>query len=679
MPLISKVGQRSTGVRLMFLAMYALLAAGAATMIYPFGLMLAMSTVGRGECQEFRLVPRYLVSEAALFKRYLLDSIPTGWGGGAIQDYPINIIAGWFGRDYWFTSADVAETDLAPVMDLPPAQRRARAGDMRAFLLEACPGEFKMPAFMFDSDGPFALMPDFYAWLRAKYGSLEAVNRAYNDNAAIWEEVGAPVEQPNRRPEQRARNLDWRAFLEQRPPARLGLFDANYHVFRLANRLDLPPDFSGPRAPDGAVIRSLITYDDLMAGRLDPDAIAMFFRKFAPPLYMRIDPALAAGAWQAFLRERGRDPGLPLNERLPDDLMLAGLWATFAQRDCPVAALSLVRPEDHWRAFLRARYADVAALNRAHGAAYRSFDEAVLPHAVFRHDCFLRERPGLRRAYLLNNYRKVLEFAVLHGAAMRVTLIYIVLMIAATLTVNPLAAYAMSRFRLKESHHILLFLLVTMTFPGEVLMIPNFLMIKSFPLGQLAMAAACLLLFYGMFRKLARRLPLPLALLAAAVVPAILAGWVLPRLAARYDLNLSVSLMNSFWALILPSLANGYGIFLLKGFFDSLPPELYEAGLIDGAGEFRMFWQITLPLSKPILAVMALGAFSSAYGAFMHAFLTCQDPKMWTFMVFLYEFQQTHSLPLVMASLVVAAIPTLLVFIFCQNIILRGIVIPTFK
>jgi multiple sugar transport system permease protein len=141
----------------------------------------------------------------------------------------------------------------------------------------------------------------------------------------------------------------------------------------------------------------------------------------------------------------------------------------------------------------------------------------------------------------------------------------------------------------------------------------------------------------------------------------------------------SISLMNTFWALVLPGLANGYGIFLLKGFFDSLPPELYEAGLIDGAGELRMFWRITLPMSKPILAVIALGAFSGAYGAFMHAFLICQDPRMWTLMVFLYEFQQMHTLPLVMASLVVAAIPTLLVFVFCQNVILRGIVIPTFK
>ena len=101
--------------------------------------------------------------------------------------------------------------------------------------------------------------------------------------------------------------------------------------------------------------------------------------------------------------------------------------------------------------------------------------------------------------------------------------------------------------------------------------------------------------------------------------------------------------------------------------------------MLDGAGEVRMFCTITMPLCKPVLAVIALKAFTLAYGTFMFAFLTCQDPKMWTLMVFLYQFQQTYSVPLVMASLVISAIPTLLVFIFCQNIILRGIVIPTFK
>ena len=180
-------------------------------------------------------------------------------------------------------------------------------------------------------------------------------------------------------------------------------------------------------------------------------------------------------------------------------------------------------------------------------------------------------------------------------------------------------------------------------------------------------------------RVLGRRLPLLLAATVGLALVAAVAGWVVPHTARRLGMADSISLMNTFWALVLPGLANGYGIFLLKGFFDSLPPELYEAGLIDGASELRMFWRITLPMSKPILAVIALGAFSGAYGAFMHAFLICQDHRMWTLMVFLYEFQQMHTIPLVMASLVVAAIPTLLVFVFCQNVILRGIVIPTFK
>jgi multiple sugar transport system permease protein len=106
---------------------------------------------------------------------------------------------------------------------------------------------------------------------------------------------------------------------------------------------------------------------------------------------------------------------------------------------------------------------------------------------------------------------------------------------------------------------------------------------------------------------------------------------------------------------------------------------LYEAALIDGAGEMTIFLRMALPLTKPILAIIALGSFSYAYSAFMFAFLTCQDPSMWTLMVFLYEFQQNYPNYLVMASLVVSAIPTLLVFIFCQNIILRGIVVPSFK
>ena len=139
------------------------------------------------------------------------------------------------------------------------------------------------------------------------------------------------------------------------------------------------------------------------------------------------------------------------------------------------------------------------------------------------------------------------------------------------------------------------------------------------------------------------------------------------------------NLLNTFAALILPGMANGYSIFLLKGFFDSLPQELYESAQLDGANEWGLFWQITMGLSKPILAVVALNAFTAAYSNFMYAFVVCQDRRMWTMMVWLYELQQQSGQAVMYASLVIAAIPTFLIFLFCQNIIMRGIVVPSEK
>ena len=142
-----------------------------------------------------------------------------------------------------------------------------------------------------------------------------------------------------------------------------------------------------------------------------------------------------------------------------------------------------------------------------------------------------------------------------------------------------------------------------------------------------------------------------------------------------------LGLLNTFAALILPMMAKGYSVFLLKGFFDSLPQELYEAASIDGASEFRMFWMITMPLSLPILSVIGLYAFGLAYGSFLGAFTVCQDRKMWTLMVFLQQFQTEMKLHpyLVMSSLVLAAIPTIVVFLCAQKVLMKGIVVPTMK
>ncbi|MFQ3668692.1 MAG: ABC transporter permease subunit, partial [Fimbriimonadaceae bacterium] len=161
-----------------------------------------------------------------------------------------------------------------------------------------------------------------------------------------------------------------------------------------------------------------------------------------------------------------------------------------------------------------------------------------------------------------------------------------------------------------------IFLLATMAFPAEVAMIPSFLLLKD------------------------------------------------------------LGLLNTFAALVLPTAASGYMIFLLKGFFDSLPQELFEAGQLDGAREVTMMTRIALPLSKPVLGYLALTAFMGAYGAFMYAFLVCQDQRIWTLMVWIYQLQLVAPRSVVMAALTLAAIPTLIVFLSAQRVIMRGIVLP---
>jgi multiple sugar transport system permease protein len=295
-------------------------------------------------------------------------------------------------------------------------------------------------------------------------------------------------------------------------------------------------------------------------------------------------------------------------------------WVRFVDDVLPKEYVRVNSTERLFQVFLKDRYNDnINDLNNAYGTAYSNFSE-IKPFykEADYYDLYTHYRE-IKNKFISGNYNTVIKFILMKNKAVTNTFILVMATVVTQLTIQPLAAYALSRFKLSYGHWILLFFLATMAFPAEVAMIPNFLLIKE------------------------------------------------------------LRLLNTYWALILPGMASGMGIFLLKGFFDSLPMELYESASIDGASELRIFWNITLPLSKPILAVIALGAFGSAYGGFLWAFLICQKPSMWTIMVFLYQFQMKNTQSVVMASLVITAIPTLLVFIFCQKIILRGIIIPTMK
>lgn len=242
--------------------------------------------------------------------------------------------------------------------------------------------------------------------------------------------------------------------------------------------------------------------------------------------------------------------------------------------------------------------------------------DGPMPIAAYEKRFIETNQSELKGEFASRNYRYVLDFILLNGRSLWNTAIFCLLVILTQLIVNPMAAYALSRYPIRASGKILLFLLATMAFPAEVAMIPSFLLLKN------------------------------------------------------------LGLLNTFAALVLPGMASGYMIFLLKGFFDSLPQELFEAGQLDGAKEITMMMRIALPLSKPVLGYLALLAFMGAYGAFLYAFLVCQDQKMWTIMVWIYQLQNTAPKSVMMAALTLAAVPTLVVFLMAQRVIMRGIVLP---
>jgi len=305
----------------------------------------------------------------------------------------------------------------------------------------------------------------------------------------------------------------------------------------------------------------------------------------------------------------------------PTHSILRMYWLDFVLKNVPVKDWTLNTPANLYHAFLRHKYKNISALNSAYATTLKNFQQVKLPLKLADYNEFIKNKTSIRWSFFAINYRIVIDFLFKKGRAIMVTILLVGLTILGALTVNPLAAYALSRGKQATASKILIFFLATMAFPAEVAMIPGFLLLRD------------------------------------------------------------LGLLNTLGALVLPGLANGYSIFLLKGFFDSIPRELYEAAEIDGANEFTKFWAITYPMSKPILAVIALSAFTMAYGGFMWAFLVCQDPKMWTIMVWLYDFQgrYAHQPGMCMAAFALASIPTLLVFLFCQKIIMRGIVIPTMK
>jgi multiple sugar transport system permease protein len=139
--------------------------------------------------------------------------------------------------------------------------------------------------------------------------------------------------------------------------------------------------------------------------------------------------------------------------------------------------------------------------------------------------------------------------------------------------------------------------------------------------------------------------------------------------------------LDSYWAVIMPNLVSAFGIFLLRQFMKSIPDELLDAARLDGAGHFRIYWKVILPLSRPALAALAIFTFQFWWQAFFWPLIVINSPELYTLPLGLALFQEQNRTVwnLIMAGSVLASLPLVVVFLIFQRQFVRGISLQGMK
>jgi len=184
-----------------------------------------------------------------------------------------------------------------------------------------------------------------------------------------------------------------------------------------------------------------------------------------------------------------------------------------------------------------------------------------------------------------------------------------------TLIINSMAAFALSKYEFKGRDAIFVTIIATLLIPISVVLVPVFLVITEI-------------------------------------------GW-----------------NNNLWGVIIPGAATPTGVFLLRQYMLTIPDELIDAARIDGASEFRIYWQIILPLSGPALAVLAIFSVMWRWNDFLWPLIVLSQTEVFTLQVGLNSFQgdlqiQWH---FVLAMTVLTLLPITVVFAFLQRFITSGI------
>ncbi|MDF2836468.1 MAG: transporter permease, partial [Paenibacillus sp.] len=133
--------------------------------------------------------------------------------------------------------------------------------------------------------------------------------------------------------------------------------------------------------------------------------------------------------------------------------------------------------------------------------------------------------------------------------------------------------------------------------------------------------------------------------------------------------------LNSFWGIILPGASGSFAVFFMRQFFLTLPSDMMEMARIEGCKEFRIFWNIYLPLTKPALATLGIFTFQAGWNSFLWPMIILNDPEKATIQMGLQAFSynyQTDYGPM-MAGALIAILPILVLFLLLQKYFVQGI------
>ena len=220
----------------------------------------------------------------------------------------------------------------------------------------------------------------------------------------------------------------------------------------------------------------------------------------------------------------------------------------------------------------------------------------------------------------LDNYRALFQRIGMGGYFLNSVLVSSAITLL-SLLINAMAGYAFAKLRFAGRERIFKTLLAALVIPSQVTMLPLFLMLKE------------------------------------------------------------MGLVNSYAGVVIPGLASIFGIFLVRQYARSIPDELMEAARIDGAGEWRIFFRIVLPMLKPVLVTLAIFTFMGSWNDFMWPLIVLTDQAHQTLPVALASLSREHiqDVEMMMAGAVLTVTPVLLLFLALQRYYIQGLLLGSVK